>query len=132
MRKVHVDGIPAIGTALNKFLIVYGAAGEVQDMHPGYLRDGIRGIRRHVPDHDATGFAQFQVDVVHARSGLADELEPGCGIQEGLVHNDFVQAGDVCVLDPLPGFFRRGAGIAHEFPQGSHFLQGDIAHGDSV
>ena len=107
MGKIHVHGVLAVGSAPDEILVMEGAAHQVENVHPGRLGHGIRGIGRHVPHDDTPLFAKLHIDVVDARAGLADEPELGCGVQKRLVHNYFVKAGHIGIFYPFAGLLGR-------------------------
>ena len=90
MAIVYMHRILAVLTGLDEVLVVEGTACQVQNMHPGRLGHGIRGVARHIADNDAPLFAELDIYIVDARSGLTYEFQLGCGIQESLVHDYFV------------------------------------------
>ena len=132
MLRIDMDAAGAVAAVARVGVVVEGEPGKVQDVHPGDLGDGFRGIPGDVPDDDAPLVAEFHVDVVDARSGLADEPDLGTGVQEGLVHDDLVQQDHVGVGCAYAGLLGRGGGVAGEFAEGGDFGHRCVAHRGGV
>ena len=132
MVRIDMDASGAVAAVARVGVIVEGKTREVQDVHPGNLGDGFRGIAGDVPDDDPARVAQFRVDVVDARSGFADEPDLRTGVQKGLVHNDFVQDDHVGIGRADTGFFRRGGRVADKFAQGGNLRHRCVAHRGGV
>ena len=132
MVRIDVDASRAVAAVPRIRIIMERPAGEVEDVHPGSLGDGIRGIAGDVPDDNAPLVAQLRVDVVDAGPRLADEPHFRTGIQKGLVDNHFVQENDIGIRRADAGFFRRGGRVAGEFAQRGDFGHGGIAHRGGV
>ena len=130
--RIDMDAAGAVAAVPRIRVIMEGEAGEVQDVHPGDLGDGFRGIAGDVPDNDPALVAQFRVDVVDARSRLADEADLRAGVQECLVYNDFIQDDHVGICRADAGFFGRGGGVADEFAQGGDLRHRCVAHRGGV
>ena len=120
---IDMDAAGAVPAVLRVGVVVERAAGEGQNVHPGRLRDRFRGVAGDVPDDDPAGVAELYVDVVDAGPGLAHELELRAGVQESLVHNDFVQEHDIGVRGADAGLFGGGGRVADELAQ-----RGDLGH----
>ena len=69
-----MDSVLAIGSAMDKLIVVECPSGKVENVHPGNLGNGIRGISGHVAHLHAALLAQLHVNVVDAGSGLTDKF----------------------------------------------------------
>ena len=130
--RIDMDTAGAVAAVARVGVIMEREAGEGQDVHPGGLGDGLRRIAGDVPDDDAPLAAQFDVDVVDAGPGFAHQFQFRAGVQEGLVHDDFVEEDHIGIRRADAGLFGRGGGIADEFAQGGDLRHRGVAHRGGV
>ena len=128
MVRIDMDAPGTVAAVLGVGVVVEGAAGQGEDVHPGRLRDRFRGIAGNIPDDDAARVAELYVDIVDAGPRLTHELELRAGVQEGLVHDDLVQQDHVGVRRAGAGFFGRGGGVADELAQRGDLVHRSVAH----
>ena len=130
--RIDMDAAGAVAAVPRVGVVVEGEPEEVEDVHPGDLGDGLRGIPGDVPDDDAPFGAEVCVDVVDSRARFADEPDLRTGVEKGLIDNDFIQDDHVGVGRAEAGFFGRGGGVADEFAQGGDLRHRCVAHGGGV
>ena len=125
---IDMDAAGAVAAVAGVGVVVEREPGEGQDVHPRGLRHGIRAVPGDIPDDDAPLGAQFRVDVIDPRPGLAHEPQLGAGVQEGFVHDDLVQEDDVGISGAGAGLVGRGGRVAHELAQRGDFIHRSVAH----
>ena len=80
MVRIDMDAAGAVTAVLGVGVVVEGAAGQGEDVHPGCLRDRFRGIAGDIPDDDSALVAEFHVDIVDPGACFAHQLE---AVEEG-------------------------------------------------
>ena len=128
MVRIDMDAAGAVTAVLGVGVVVEGAPGQGEDVHPSRLRDRFRGIAGDVPDDDSARVAEFHVDIVDPGACFAHQFELRTSVQEGLVHDDFVQEHHVGVRGADAGLFGRGGRVADELAQGGDLVHRSVAH----
>ena len=128
MVRIDMDAAGAVTAVLGVGIVVEGATGQGEDVHPSRLCDRFRGIAGDVPDDDSARVAEFHVDIVDPGTCFAHQFELRTSVQEGLVHDDFVQEHHVGVRGADAGLFGRGGRVADELAQGGDLVHRSVAH----